>query len=57
MNEPDPNLLALLSKVEKALDTLADDAIEAGHPTRGKAATYLAMRVRTAIRDLKGIDP
>lgn len=47
-------LLAALEEAQEALDVLADDAMEAGYPSRAENATELAMRARAAIAKAKG---
>lgn len=45
-----PDLLDLLQQCQSALDTLAEDALEAGYGARAEAATELALQARTAIQ-------
>jgi hypothetical protein len=47
MNEA---LKKLLLEIQEALDVLAEDAEEAGYPTRAKEAANLAQKIREAIR-------
>lgn len=49
-----PRMLAALRAAQEALDVLAEDAEEAGYPTRADAATKQAMDIRAILRDVEG---